>query len=118
MVVVKTLVVEMTKYYVEERLAQRLRESDHEILYDIGNEVLTDEGYPDWVKLKDVDYAIDLTTRYSFEDWAELAKAIFHIDNIKQFVKEEMYEMFVDFIDLFDVKIRILTDKEEIESEA
>ncbi|WP_426457252.1 hypothetical protein [Staphylococcus cohnii] len=112
----KQLASDMASYYVEEKLAQRLIETDHEILNDIGDEVLNEEGYPEWVKLADVRYTIHLVTNYTFEDWAELGKAMFDIENVKQFVKEDMYDMFIDFIDLFDIKMYIKTDKEELET--
>lgn len=114
--VLKQLATDMATYYAEEKLAQRLVEADHEILHDIGEEVLNEEGYPEWVKLTDVKYTVHLVTNYTFEDWAELGKALFDIENIKQFVKEDMYEMFMDFIDLFDIRLYIKTDKEELET--
>lgn len=117
MVVVKALVMEMAKYYADEKLAHKLRESNHEILHDIGNQALKEDGYPDWVKITDVEFIIEITNKYSFDDWAELAKAIFYIEDIKQFVKEDMYEMFLEFIDLFRIKIRPITDIHDLEVE-
>ncbi|MGJ7589070.1 hypothetical protein [Staphylococcus shinii] len=117
MVALRLLVIEMARYYADEKLAHKLKESNHEILHDIGNQALKEDGYPDWVKITDVDFVIEITNKYSFEDWAELAKSIFHIEDIKKFVKEDMYEMFVEFIDLFKIKIRPITDIHELEAE-
>lgn len=113
---IKELSIKMANYYVEEKLAQRLIESDHEILEEIGEQVLDEEGYPDWVQLKDVDFIINVTSTYSFEEWAELAKAMFNIGNVTHFVQNEMYEMFEEFISLFDLRILIKTDREELEA--
>ncbi|RIM88908.1 hypothetical protein BU107_04715 [Staphylococcus xylosus] len=115
MLPIKKLSKDMAEYYMEEKLAQRLIESDHEILEEIGNQVLDEEGYPDWVKISDTGFILHITSTYSFEEWAELAKAIFNIENIKQFVMTDMYEMFLEYIRLFDIKIIPKKSKEELE---
>lgn len=114
---VKELAKDMATYYKEEKLVERLIESESEILQEAGEQVLNDEGYPDWVRLRDVKYLVRLIMHYSFEDWAELAKALFHIENVKTFVKEDMYELFLECIELFDINLYIQTDKEELEME-
>lgn len=106
---------EMATYYSEEKLVKHLTESDHEIIQEIGQEVLDEEGFPDWARLKDVNYVVELVSSYSFKEWAELSKALFNIDNIAHFAKHEMYDLFTEFIRLFDINIRIKTDPNEFE---
>ncbi|WP_239745595.1 hypothetical protein [Mammaliicoccus sp. F-M27] len=112
---VKELAVDMARYYSEEKLVDRLIESESEILQEAGEQILNEQGYPDWVRLRDVRYIVRLFTHYSFEDWAELAKALFHIENVTTFVKEDMYQLFLECIELFDINLYIETDKEELE---
>lgn len=111
------LATEMSMNYVEMELIQYLKESDNDIIKDLGKQVLNDEGYPDWTQLKDVDYAIDLTSKYTAEEWAELALELFNIENIKDFLSRGMYIMFEEFIEYFDIDIKILTDKESVVAE-
>ena len=85
-----------------------------EILQDIGQQVLNEEGFPEWVKLADVEYVIHLKNNYDFEEWAELANAMFHLDNVKAFLEHDMYVMFLEFIELFDIKLTIKTEKSEL----
>ena len=108
------LAIVMAEYYSEKRLIHILEESDHEILQEIGKEALDENGFPNWVKLADVNYIIELSTSYSFQEWAELAKAIFNIENMVEFAKNEMYEMFEEFIRLFDIKVKIKTDPNDL----
>lgn len=108
------LAKEMAAYYSDTRLIKLLEESGNDILQDIGEEVLNEEGFPEWAKLKDVDYTIELATTYSFEQWAELAKALFNINNVKVFVTNEMYELFLEFIELFDIKMNIKTNPDDL----
>lgn len=112
---VKELAVDMARYYSEEKLVDRLMESESEILQEAGEQTLNEQGYPDWVRLRDVRYIVRLFTHYSFEGWAELAKALFHIENVTTFVKEDMYQLFLECIELFDINLYIETDKEELE---
>lgn len=112
--IISTLAKEMASNFVENELADRLIESEHEILQEIGMQVLNEEGFPDWVELGDVDFIIELVSHYSFEDWAELAKSVFDIKNISYFVKEEAYDLYMEFIRLFDIKLYIKTSPEEI----
>ncbi|PCF80086.1 hypothetical protein [Staphylococcus delphini] len=111
---IKKLAQDMAQYYAEEKLIKRLLESDHEILQEIGDQVLNEEGFPEWVKLRDVRFDLQLITTYSFDEWEALAKAVFDIENIKDFVTHDMYELFIEFIELFDLRIYIKTDPEEI----
>lgn len=112
--IVAELAIALAKYYSDERLINHLLESDHEILREVGEQALTEEGYPDWIKLSDVDFIVHVTSSYSFEEWAELAKAIFDIQNMTEFAKNEVYEVYMDFIELFNIKIDFKTAPEEV----
>ena len=104
-VAVGTLAVQISKEYLEPKLVEFLKENDHEILQDVGQQVLNEEGFPEWVELADVEYVIHLKNNYDFEEWAELANAMFHLDNVKAFLEHDMYVMFLEFIELFDIKL-------------
>lgn len=112
---ISKLAQEMAEYYSEERLVHHLKESNHEILNEIGEELLDEKGFPSWAKLKNVNYVVELISSYSFNEWAELAKAVFNIQNARQFVESEMYELFLEFIRIFDINIKIQTEPEELE---
>lgn len=113
-VAVGTLAVQISKEYLEPKLVEFLKENDHEILQDISQQVLNEEGFPEWVKLADVEYVIHLKNNYDFEEWAELANAMFHLENVKDFLEHDMYVMFLEFIELFDIKLTIKTEKSEL----
>ncbi|MEX2935955.1 hypothetical protein [Staphylococcus saprophyticus] len=104
---------EMAAYYSEQKLINHLIESENEILQEVGQEVLNEEGFPEWTRLSDVNYVVELASSYSFNEWAELAKALFNIENIIHFAKNEMYDLFTEFVRLFDINVKIKTDPNE-----
>lgn len=112
---ISKLAEQMKTNYKEDKLVEKLEEEDHPILQETGEEKLSEEGFSDEIKLKDVNYVIEVISTYSFQEWAELAKALYNIASISHFVKKEMYDLFMDFIRLFDIKMRITTNPEEIE---
>lgn len=104
---------EMATYYSEQKLINHLIESENEILQEVGQEVLNEQGFPEWTKLSEVTYVVELASSYSFNEWAELAKALFNIENILDFAKNEMYDLFTEFVRLFDINVKIKTDPNE-----
>lgn len=114
---IASLAVEMGMNYSEKRLVEILKESDNEILQDVLREAMDEEGFPNWAKLPEDGYIVDLVSSYSFEEWAELAKAIFNIRNIESFVENEMYILFEEFLGLFNIHVSIRTQPEDLEAE-
>ncbi|RIN27703.1 hypothetical protein [Staphylococcus succinus] len=114
---IANLALAMGASYSEQRLIEILKETDNEILQDVGKQAMDEEGFPNWVKLASVDYVVDLVSSYTFEEWAALAKAIFNIRNIESFVENEMYILFEEFLGLFNIHVNIRTQPEDLETE-
>ncbi|WP_436962327.1 hypothetical protein [Staphylococcus shinii] len=114
---IANLALAMGASYSEQRLVEMLKETDNEILQAVGKEAMDEDGFPNWVRLANLDYVVDLVSSYTFEEWAELAKAIFNIRNIESFVENEMYILFEEFVGLFNIHVSIRTQPEDLEDE-
>ncbi|WP_270251666.1 hypothetical protein [Staphylococcus warneri] len=111
----ETLKDEMEEVYDSYEFGEFLEENENETLQQAVRDSANDEGFPQDVELKDIDYTIDdITFTQSFDAVAEkYLDDAEESEDVRGFVAENLYSI-LENEKQFKVKIRIESDPEDV----